>query len=80
MNRSDAQQKIKAAITDDSQKVITAAIMFDQKAQSVLNDAMLAQGPPQGVAAIVLKHILRGENNSSTEEKIIKFAEFLVAA
>ena len=80
MHKSEAQQKIKTAITDDPQKVITAAIIFDQSAQSILDDVVLEKGSPQGVAAIVLKHIFRGENNSITEAKIIKFAEFLVAA
>lgn len=77
MDKTQAQQKIKAAIMSDAEGVIEKAKLFDPSVCNIVDDVRKAPGTIQGVAAIALKHALRGKSNEDTEAKIIMFAKLI---
>ena len=70
----NAQDIVKAAILADPEKVIGLAIQMRPDIRSIVDAARAAPGPLSGVAAVALRHALRGADNAATQANLEAFA------
>jgi len=77
MDMKQAQAAIATAISNDAERVISAAVIFNPSIVEIVAETRKAPGNISGVAAVACRYALKGADNSETVANMIKFAEAL---